>query len=95
LAVQTGPGLVARGRVRGRQGDLTIQNAFVEPFKGRLRDECLNEYVFSNLHEAPSIIETSGGDYNATRYTISHHLNLQFNVWIEPAPIADWSRCHT
>ena len=75
-----------------------MQNALVESFKGRLRDECLNENVFSNLHEARSIIETLRGDYNATRYTsimVSHHLNLQFNVWIEPAPIAAWSRCHT
>jgi putative transposase len=49
-----------------------MQDAFVESFKGRLRDECLNEYVFSNLHEARSIIETSGGDFNATRHTSLH-----------------------
>jgi putative transposase len=49
-----------------------MQNAFVESFNGRLHDECLKEYVFSNLHEARSIIETWGGDYNATRHTSLH-----------------------
>lgn len=28
-----------------------IQNAFVESFNGRLRDECLNEHAFSSLAE--------------------------------------------
>jgi putative transposase len=29
-----------------------MQNAFVESFNGRLRDECLNEHIFGNLAEA-------------------------------------------
>jgi transposase InsO family protein len=29
-----------------------MQNGFVESFNGRLRDECLNEHVFTNLGEA-------------------------------------------
>ncbi|MCP5074935.1 MAG: transposase family protein, partial [Rhodobacteraceae bacterium] len=33
------------------------QNAFVESFNGRLRDECLNEHIFGNLAEARHIIE--------------------------------------
>ncbi|MCP5085264.1 MAG: transposase family protein [Rhodobacteraceae bacterium] len=33
------------------------QNAFVESFYGRLRDECLNEHIFGNLAKARHIIE--------------------------------------
>ena len=28
------------------------QNAFIESFNGRLRDECLNEHIFGNLAKA-------------------------------------------
>jgi len=41
-----------------------MQNAFVESFNGRLRDECLNEHIFGNLAEARKIIETWRIDYN-------------------------------
>lgn len=43
------------------------QNAFVESFNGRLRDECLNENLFSNLAEARDLIEHWRKDYNRTR----------------------------
>lgn len=43
------------------------QNAFVESFNGRLRDECLNESLFSNLAEARHIIENWRIDYNTQR----------------------------
>jgi len=33
-----------------------IQNAYIESFNGRLRDECLNENWFENLKEAKSIV---------------------------------------
>jgi len=44
-----------------------MQNGFVESFNGRLRDECLNEHVFSNLSEARAIIEDWRIDYNTNR----------------------------
>ncbi len=44
-----------------------MQNAFVESFNGRLRDECLNEHIFGNLAEARRIIETWRIDYNTER----------------------------
>lgn len=44
-----------------------MQNAFVESFNGRLRDECLNENLFGNLAEARRIIETWRIDYNTQR----------------------------
>ena len=50
-----------------------MQNAFVESFNGRLRDECLNEYLFSSLHEARRIIEAWRIDYNTTRPHTSLH----------------------
>ncbi len=34
------------------------QNGFIESFNWRLRDECLNETLFSNMREARQIIET-------------------------------------
>ena len=44
-----------------------MQNGFVESFNGRLRDECLNEHLFSNLKEARQIIEEWRIDYNTNR----------------------------
>jgi hypothetical protein len=33
-----------------------VQNAFIESFNGRLRDECTNEHLFHGLREAREII---------------------------------------
>jgi len=43
------------------------QNGFMESFNGKLRDECLNEHVFSSLAEARRIIEAWRIDYNTAR----------------------------
>jgi len=43
------------------------QNSFIESFNGRLRDECLNEHLFSNLAHAREIIEAWKIDYNTRR----------------------------
>ena len=43
------------------------QNAFVESFNGRFRDECLNENEFASLAQARTIIESWRLDYNGTR----------------------------
>jgi transposase InsO family protein len=43
------------------------QNAYIESFNGRFRDECLNEHWFLNLHHARSIIETWRREYNEER----------------------------
>jgi putative transposase len=40
------------------------QNGFMESFNGKLRDECLNEHVFSSLAQARHIIEAWRIDYN-------------------------------
>ena len=44
-----------------------MQNAFVESFNGRLRDECLNEHLFHGLREARRLIDAWRSDYNSAR----------------------------
>jgi putative transposase len=44
-----------------------VQNAFIESFNGRLRDECLNEHWFVSLPAARRIIEDWRIDYNRHR----------------------------
>lgn len=44
-----------------------VQNAYIESFNGRLRDECLNQHWFKNLAEARQIIEAWRVDYNRER----------------------------
>jgi putative transposase len=44
-----------------------IENAFVESFNGRLRDECLNTNWFLSLKHARDIIEDWRRDYNTVR----------------------------
>ena len=43
------------------------QNAYVESFNGRLRDECLNEHWFTSLAHARAAIEYWRRDYNEQR----------------------------
>jgi putative transposase len=47
--------------------DKPMQNGFVESFNGRMRDERLNEHVFTKLAEARRIVETWRIDYNTVR----------------------------
>lgn len=44
-----------------------MQNGFVESFNGRLRDECLNEHLFTSYTHARQIIEKWRIDYNTQR----------------------------
>ena len=50
---------------RARQAD--PRHAFAESFIGRLRDECLNETLFSSLPQARSVLATWREDYNRLR----------------------------
>ncbi|HHW2799868.1 TPA: IS3 family transposase [Pseudomonas aeruginosa] len=43
------------------------QNAYVESFNGRFRDECLNEHWFTHLLHARTTIETWRREYNEER----------------------------
>ena len=44
-----------------------IQNALVESFNGKFRDECLNEHWFTDIADARRIIETRRIHYNEER----------------------------
>ena len=44
-----------------------MQNGLVESFNGRLRDECLNEHLFSSLRHARLLIAAWRDDYNQQR----------------------------
>ena len=44
-----------------------MQNAFVESFNGRLRDECLNETIFTSLRHARAVLAAWARDYNEVR----------------------------
>ena len=43
------------------------QNAYIESFNGRRRDECLNEHWFLNLAHAQAVIEAWRREYNEER----------------------------
>ncbi len=43
------------------------QNGFIESFNGKLRDECLNENLFSSLSDAREVLEIWQHDYNNQR----------------------------
>jgi putative transposase len=44
-----------------------IENAYVESFNGKFRDECLNEHWFLSVADAKSTIEAWRIDYNTVR----------------------------
>ena len=45
----------------------TMQNAFIESFNGRLRDELLNETLFTSLAQARVALGCCRADYNGSR----------------------------
>ena len=57
------------------------QNAFIESFNGRLRDECLNETLFTSLTHARIVLAAWQRDYNTQR----PHSRLG---WLTPAEFA-------
>ncbi len=44
-----------------------VENAFIESFNGKLRDECLNEHWFLDLKDARDKLESWRLDYNTFR----------------------------
>ena len=43
------------------------QNAYIESFNGRFRDECLNEHWFTSLQHARVVVEAWRKEYNEER----------------------------
>lgn len=54
-------------RLRFIQPGKPVQNAYIESFNGKFRDECLNEHAFVNILSAQKIIEFWRQDYNENR----------------------------
>jgi putative transposase len=50
------------------------QNAFIESFNGKFRDECLNQNWFVDLRDARAVIEAWRVDYN----TVRPHSSLKY-----------------
>jgi putative transposase len=44
-----------------------VENAFIESFNGRLRDECLNGQLFFSIDDARKKLEAWRADYNHVR----------------------------
>jgi putative transposase len=44
-----------------------VENAFIESFNGRLRDECLDSHVFATVAEAQAVLNLWRDDYNRVR----------------------------
>jgi len=44
-----------------------VQNAFIESFNGKFRDECLNQSWYTSVEDARQIIEAWRKDYNTVR----------------------------
>lgn len=59
-----------------------IQNAFIESFNGKFRDECLNEHWFLSIEDAKTKIDSWVEDYNNVR----PHSSLGY---LPPAKFAD------
>ena len=49
------------------QAGKPTQNAYIESFNGKFRDECLNEHWFTDLHHARALISEWRKDYNENR----------------------------
>jgi putative transposase len=64
------------------------QNAYIESFNGKFRDECLNDHYFNNLAHARAVIAEWRRDYNEAR----PHSSLGR---VPPAEFAARYRAHT
>ncbi len=77
IRTDQGPEFTSRALDRwayGRGVDLKLiaagkptQNAYIESFNGKFRDECLNDHYFNNLSHARAVIADWRRDYNETR----------------------------
>lgn len=77
ITVDNGPEFISKAldlwaydnkvKLRFIQPGKPTQNAYIESFNGKFREECLNEHVFVNLQSAQQIIETWRQDYNSER----------------------------
>jgi len=73
-----------------------MENAFVESFNGRFRDECLNQHWFTSLGDARRTIEEWRIDYNDVRPhgSLGRIPPAAFAARFQPAPDShyDWTK---
>jgi len=77
ITVDNGPEFISKAldlwafengvKLRFIQPGKPVQNAYIESFNGKFRNECLNDNVFVSLHSARNIIEDWRLDYNSER----------------------------
>jgi len=76
IVSDNGPEFISRAMMAWAKDDVElkfiqpgkpIQNAFIESFNGRFRDECLNENEFTSLEEAQVVISRWRNEYNTER----------------------------
>ena len=60
------------------------QNAFAESFIGRLRDECLNETLFTSLRQARAVLAAWQRDYNEVRPHSALHGQTPASITLPP-----------
>jgi putative transposase len=72
-----------------------VENAFIESFNGRLRDECLNVQQFTSLAEAQHIIEAWRLDNNQRRphSSLGHLTPNEFVGQRQVIPAAEEAVC--
>ena len=77
------------------------QNAYIESYNGKFRDECLNEHWFLDVEDAKDLIEAWRIDYNTER----PHSSLKYQTpeefaaarpfgktqWAQPLELLDGS----
>ena len=96
IVVDNGPELISKAldewayrngvRLHFIEPGKPVQNAFVESFNGKFRDECLNEHWFTSLPDARRTIEEWRIDYNTCR----PHSSLGYMTPIEYARKGDY-----
>jgi len=77
ITVDNGPEFISKAldlwayensvKLRFIQPGKPVQNAYIESFNGKFRNECLNDNVFVSLNSARDIIEAWRQDYNSER----------------------------
>jgi putative transposase len=72
-----------------------IENAYVESFNGKFRDECLNEHWFLSIAEAQQIIEAWRVDYNTVRphRSLGQLTPAAYTAAACAGPAAGWGAC--
>lgn len=64
------------------------ENAFIESFNSRFRDECLNQFIFRNLDDAKRKIEDWRNEYNG------EHLHSSLGMKTPNEFADEWKKCY-